>query len=549
MKNVIDLSAKPFYLDQKQIKWVNDTLAAMSDSEKVGQLFCVLADEYSFEELKALTREKNIGGILFRPVKTGAEIAAAFAQLEGEAKYPLLKAANLEEGGAGGASDGTLYGWPMLVAATDDVTEAERHAKVCAAEGRAAGVNWTFSPVCDLDMNYLNPITNVRTFGSDVERVCAFAGKYAETVQSYGLAACAKHFPGDGVDYRDHHLHPSYNSLSREAWMASYGEVYRRLIDNGLLSVMVGHIVQPDLALEINPGLSLEEIMPASLSSELLGGILRGKLDFNGLITTDATIMGGYCMAMPRAEAVPASIERGCDMLVFSTDIYADYDYMLAGLESGALSRQRLDEAVTRVLALKAKVCMAEYPVPEVDAPAWARECAEKAVTLVKNKEDILPITPDKFRSIRLVLLGEDRAYDCSITEIAGAMLREAGFEVEAYEPFADDLHSPNGLPSDRLTLYLANYQTASNQTTVRINWCPKHALDIPRYVNEEKSVFVSLSNPYHLQDIPRVRTYINAYSATRASIEAAIGKILGRSEFVGVSPVDAFCGLIDTRL
>lgn len=549
MKRKIDLSAKPFYLDEKQIAWVNDTLADMSDEEKAGQLFCVLADEYSFDELRMLAREKNIGGILFRPVKTAKEIADAFEILDTDAKFPLLKAANLEEGGSGGASDGTLYGWPMLVAATDDLSEAERHAMVCAAEGRAAGVNWTFSPVCDLDLNYLNPITNVRAFGSDTRRVAKFAGKYAETVQRYGVAACAKHFPGDGVDYRDHHLHPSYNTLSREAWMNSYGHVYRSLIDNGLLSIMVGHIVQPDLTLEINPELSLEEIMPASLSCEMLEGILRGKLGFNGLISTDATIMGGYCMAMPRAKAVPSSIERGCDMLVFSTDIYADYNYMLSGLKSGLLSRERLDEAVTRVLALKARVCMTEAPVPEVDAAVWARECAEKSVTLVKNKENILPVTTESFSRIRLVLLGDDKAFDCSITGTASAMLSEAGFEVEIYDPFADDLHSPEGLPTDRLTLYLANLQTASNQTTVRINWCPRHALDTPRYVNEEKSVFISLSNPYHLQDVPRVRTYINAYSATKATIEAAIGKLLGRSEFTGVSPVDAFCGLIDTRL
>lgn len=549
MYKSIDLGAKPFYLDEKQRSWVYDTLASMSDEEKAGQLFCVLADEYSFEELRALAREKHVGGILFRPVKTAKEIGEAFKVLDTEAKFPLLKAANLEEGGAGGASDGTLYGWPMLVAATNDEEEARRHALVCAAEGKAAGVNWTFSPVCDLDLNYLNPITNVRTFGSDTGRVCRMAGAYAETMQSHGIAACAKHFPGDGVDYRDHHLHPSYNTLGAEEWFRSYGTVYRKLIDGGLLSVMVGHIVQPELALYVNPGLELEDIMPASLSRELLGGILRGELNFNGLITTDATIMGGYCMAMPRAEAVPASIQRGCDMLVFSTDIYADYEYILAGLEKGLLSRERLDEAVTRILALKARVCIGDSPAPDVNAARWARECAEKAITLVKNKEDVLPLSTERFKTVRLVSLGDDKAYDCSIADTVEAMLMEAGFEVERYDPFADDLHSPNGLPADRLTLYLANYQTASNQTTVRINFCPKHALDIPRYVNEEKSVFVSFSNPYHLQDVPRVRTYINAYSATKTIIEATVEKLLGKGEFAGLSPVDAFCGLLDTRL
>ena len=103
-------------------------------------------------------------------------------------------------------------------------------------------------------------------------------------------------------------------------------------------------------------------------------------------------------------------------------------------------------------------------------------------------------------------------------------------------------------MPQDRLTLILANCPTASNNTTVRINWCPKHALEIPRFVNEEKTAFVSFANPYHLQDIPRVRTYINAYTATKAAVTLAVEKLIGIGTFTGVSPTDPFCGLCDTH-
>ena len=105
------------------------------------------------------------------------------------------------------------------------------------------------------------------------------------------------------------------------------------------------------------------------------------------------------------------------------------------------------------------------------------------------------------------------------------------------------------GLSEKRLTLYIANCEHASNQTTVCLNWCPKHALDIPRFLNEEPCVFVSMANPYHLQDVPMIRTYINAYTATEATIRLTIGKLMGKSEFKGISPVDAFCGLPDTRI
>lgn len=158
-------------------------------------------------------------------------------------------------------------------------------------------------------------------------------------------------------------------------------------------------------------------------------------------------------------------------------------------------------------------------------------------------------MTPERYPNIRLVTLGKDEIPEGSVREITRQILEEQGFRVEVYEPFADDLHGSAQLPSDRLTLYMANYEQASNQTVVRIQWCPKHALDMPRFVNEEVSVFVSLANPYGLQDVPRIRTYINAYTATRTTIRLTIDKLMGKSPFRGTSPVDAFCGLPDTGL
>ena len=217
----MDLKAKPFYLTQQQEDWVQSTLAAMTEEEKLRQLFCVLGDASAPEELDRLV-ERGIGGVLFRPVRATAEIAAHFERLDALTKYPLLHAANLEEGGAGAASDGTYFANQLQIAASQDDSDAAHFAQVCAAEGQAAAVNWTFSPVADIDMNFRNPITNCRTYGSDAGRVERLACTYVETLQETGMAACAKHFPGDGVDYRDQHLHPTYNSLRAAEWRASY---------------------------------------------------------------------------------------------------------------------------------------------------------------------------------------------------------------------------------------------------------------------------------------------------------------------------------------
>ncbi len=551
-----DLKQRPFYLDEEQEKWVRKTREELTLEQKVGQLFCVMGGDYTIDELTGMVWEGKVGGVLFRP-DTTEEIQKRYQILDEAAEVPLLKAANLEEGGVGAVSDGTLFGWPMMVSAADDEGMVEKFAKVCAVEGQRAGINWSFSPVCDLDLNYRNPITNVRSYGSDKERVKRNTEIYVRAMQKCGMAACAKHFPGDGVDFRDQHLHPTYNSLSAEEWYASYGMIYENLIKNDLMSIMAGHIVQPNVAKDINPNLTFEDCMPASQSRELLTGVLREKYGFNGVITTDATIMGGYCMAMARRYALPKSIMAGCDMIVFSTNFAEDYDYLLDGVRDGLLTEDRLDEAIERILALKACVCKRNgadkkvgFKEESIEALRWHRECADKAVTLVKNRNpQALPVTNEKYDSIRLISLGRDEISEGSIREMAGKLLQKKGFEVEYYNPYEDDLHGCKDLQKSRLMLYLANYEQASNQTEVRIHWCEKHALDIPRFLNEEDCIFVSFSNPYHLQDVPRIKTYINAYTATKCTVEAVIEKILGESRFEGNSPVDAFCGIPDTKL
>ena len=541
------LKDKPFRLNDDQIRWVQDTLTNLTTEQKAGQLFCVLGDANSPEGLLDLVQNHNIGGVLFRP-NPQKEVAEKYASLDQYARVPLLKAANLEEGGAGVITDGTYFGSELQVAAADDPDCTRAFAQVCAREGKSVGVNWTFSPVVDIDYNFQNPITNVRTFGSDLAKVLKNAEIYVETVQKYGVAAACKHYPGDGVDFRDQHLHPTYNALSAEEWYNSYGRIYRTLIQKGLMSVMVGHIIQPNVIRAVNPEATEDDLLPGSLSKEMLTGVLREEFGFNGVIITDATIMGGYTMAMERRRAIPTSIAAGCDMLCFGTDIREDISYILDGLKSGILTEERLNDAVTRILAMKAKLAES-YPEAKVDSKTEQVRCADQAITLVKDRQKRIPVSPIKYPNIRLMTLGEDRCYDGLVTEMTAEALEGEGFAVEKYDPFGDDLHGTKNLPPDRLTLIVCNMPAASNQTTVRIKWCDKHALEIPRFINEEPTVFISFANPYHLQDIPRVQTYINAYTATKAAITAAVHKLVGKSAFTGISPVDPFCGLYDTKL
>ena len=565
---MIDLRGKPFYLDDEGEAWVKKTLAGMTTEEKAGQLFCVLLKTGSAEEYEYLFRTLSPGGCMYRvlPVQQAIDTSE---ELRRRSRIPLLIAANLEKGGNGIVSEGTLVGAPMEIAATDDEDMAAKMAETCAREAAAVGANWAFAPIIDIDTNFRNPITNTRTFGSDPARVRRMGLAYVRRVQQLGLAASIKHFPGDGQDERDQHLVTSINSMDCDTWMATYGAAYRACIDAGALTVMVGHIMQPAWTRRLNPGIRDEDIMPGSLSRELMQGLLRGELGFNGLVCTDATTMAGYTLAMSRRRAVPESIARGADMFLFARNLEEDYGFMLEGIRDGTITPQRLDEAVTRILAVKAALGLYRPQAPLDRAAAasivgcaqheaWAEECADRAITLVKEQKGVLPLTPARYPRVLFYAI-EPPAGGESIYSVKPAcaqvkkLLEAEGFTVDEFvpQPLGEGHTTKYEEVVQRydLILYVANLTTKSNQTVVRIEWKQPMGADCAHYLHDVPTVFVSLENPYHLLDFPRVKTYINCYSNNSHCLHQLIEKLTGRSPFRGISPVDPFCGKWDAHL
>lgn len=560
---MINLKAKPFNLNDEDIKWIYDTLNSMDLKEKVGQLFCPVGVTEEEEQLKAFVNNIKPGGMMYRPA-IGANIRKTHKILQENSKVPLLLAANLEAGGNGIAVDGTYFGKQMQVAATDDTDMAYKLGLVAGREGRAVGCNWAFAPIIDIDMNFKNPITNVRTYGSDPKIVVDMAKEYMRGIHECNVAAAIKHFPGDGVDERDQHLLSSVNSLSVEEWDKTYGIVYKEMIEAGALSVMAGHIMLPSYSKMLDPDLKDEEIMPATLSKELLNGLLRDKLGFNGLIATDATPMIGFNVAEKREIAVPKAIAAGCDIFLFNKNVEEDFKFMMKGIENGILTEERVDEAVIRILALKAALGLhkgnlvpdeSELSVLKCEEHEnWARECADKSVTLVKDTEKLLPITPEKYKRIRLYVLGDSDNGGFkegeSVTNRIKSKLEKEGFVVDIFDKKNLDFREVfEGSVSEitakyDLALYVANIETASNQTTVRVDWIHLMAADAPWFVNDLPTMFISVANPYHLFDVPMIKTFVNAYSSNKYVVDAVIEKITGRSEFKGKSPVDPFCNV-----
>ena len=578
---MIDLKAKPLYLNDGQVKWVNDTLASMTLEEKAGQVFCPMGFASDEETLRHIVCEMGVGGMMYRQ-GFKAEIQETHRKIQSLAKIPLLLAANIEAGGNGLAFEGTTFGAPMAVAATGDPENAYRMGDVSCAEGAAMGLNWSFAPIVDIDMDFHNPITNTRTFGSDVDTVIACGARYLDAADENGVAVSIKHFPGDGVDERDQHILTSVNSLSCEEWMATYGKVYRTLIEKGAKTVMVGHIAQPAWTKRLNPGAThRESLLPASLNKALLTGLLRDELGFNGLISTDSSAMVGFAVAMPRRIAVPTAIAAGADVLLFNKSLEEDYGYLLDGIKSGILSVERLDEAVTRILAVKASLNLPEKQAagtlvlgPEAldivgceKFRAWADEVTEKAITLVHDRQQLLPISPKKYRRVYLNVVQKSTDPEDELVLHWKKLFEDEGFEVAVRDRRVTieprDFADPN-LPPEKgamlyemyrsveemkknydLYVYVANMQNASNNTTLRLNWNVTFGLgdDAPWLVSEIPVMMISTGCPYHLFDAPMVETYINAYSAAPQFAKAVMDKIMGRSEFKGVSPVDPYCG------
>ena len=549
----IDLKAKPFCLNDAQIRWVRDMLESLSEDEKIGQLFCPISFSSDENYLRYEMLRYHVGGVLFKTSPSG-EVRSALKFMQDNSKVPVLCAANLEFGSTGFLEDGTFFGQQMGIGATGDTKHAYRMGLISCREAAAAGCNFAFAPVSDLDLNWRNPIVNVRSYGRDPQMVLEMCRAYKRGADESGVAIAVKHFPGDGVDEVDRHLLVSVNTMPVDEWEETYGRVYRGMIEDGAMSFMIGHIDHPAWRKRLNPDLP-EGTVPATLSRELMTGLLREHLGFNGLIITDATPMVGYNCSMKHADAVPTSIAAGADMFLFNKSLSEDFEYMKAGIRRGLLTWKRVDEAVTRILAMKAALNLNEKHMSDsnqsligcAEHHAWAREMADEAITLVKDTQNNLPLSPQKTRRLLLEVLGGFPS-EGRIASYMKEKLTAEGFDVTLYQPEDFSTYRFGVKPFTDVfdaVLYLGNVENASNKTTNRINWYTfwGHGNNVPWFVHEVPTVFCSLANPYHLVDVPMIKTYINCYSNNTETLDALVEKLMGRDSFRGISPTDPYCG------
>ncbi len=579
------------------MKWVEDTIASMSTEEKIGQLFFNMGSSRTEEYLKMTVDKYHIGGIRYNPA-TAAEVHEQNRILQENSKIPLIIACNTEKGGNGACVDGTFIGEQTKIGATDNVKYAKALGKMSNTEAAAIGCNLSFAPVSDVYYNWHNPVVGLRTYGNDPERVMRMTQAYLEGAHEVpGFCCAAKHFPGDGLDDRDQHVANSVNTFSCEEWDATFGKIYANLIDNGLEAIMAGHIMLPSYTRAMNPGIADDDIMPATLSKELLTDLLKGKMGFNGMVLTDASHMVGMTCRMKRRDMIPAAIAAGCDMFLFFNDMDEDFASMMEGYKSGVITEERLSDALHRILGLKAHMGLHKKAKTELVPPAekiaevvgcaehkaMQAEIAREALTLVKYKdEDVLPITPERYKRIMIVYVTglEAKGLGAALKALAKGkktsadLLKEKleakGFEVRLYESPLEKMQKrvAAGEKVD-FNMYFAGKDTISEfvgaqdliitlvevpggfQAVARPGFgMTKGGGEIPWYVFELPVVVVGCMQPTILADIPQARTYINTYDALPATLDALVDAFAaGKDAFKGKDPIDSFCGLWDTHL
>ena len=548
----IDLSAAPFHLDAAAIAWVHETRESLSPRDRLAQLFVLLSREAPDAALATLASFRPGGVTRIYSSDLAAEIGL-MRQIDSAASVPLLVSADLE-GSRMSLPFGTEVPNPLGLAAVDDVEATTSIATIMAEEARAVGLNWSFTPVIDINSAWQSAIVGTRSYGSDVERIKRHALAQIAAFQQAGVAATVKHWPGEGYDDRDQHLVTTVNPLTLEEWEQTFGPLYRAAIEAGVMSVMSAHIAFPAFVRSLDPEAGAEAFRPAALSPLLNQNLLREKLGFNGLIVSDATPMAGFGDWGKREDIIPQCIIAGCDVILFSDDANADLMYLVKAVADGRLSQERVDEAVTRILGLKAALGLhrPERAEPSLDAATAilgrpesrekARAVTARVPTLVKDVQNLLPLSPARHRRILIFSTGAVQPFAPMPLPLSlPDLLREEGFEVTEYAPgMAVDVRDFD------LVLYLLAEETLLTRQRIFLNWRELTGSvfgAMKRYWHDVPTLMVSLGFPYYLHDAPRVPTYVNAYGSNEDMQVAVLEALMGRAPFAGTSPVDPFCG------
>jgi beta-glucosidase-like glycosyl hydrolase/CubicO group peptidase (beta-lactamase class C family) len=535
-----------------QQKWVDSIYGEMSLQEKVGQLFMV--DVFSSDpiektnKIKKLIREQHIGGIIFSkggPVRQ----AKLNNEFQNEAKYPLMIAMDAEWGLAMRLDSTYAFPWNMTLGAIQDNKIVEEVGHRIGLHTRRMGMHINFAPVVDINTNPKNPIIGNRSFGEDMINVSEKASAFMKGMQRAGVLANAKHFPGHGDTDQDSHKTLPTVAFSKARIDSVELYPYRKLINEGLSSIMVAHLNIPSL--------ESREGYPSSISKFIVTDMLKGQLGFNGLVFTDALNMKGAANFSTPGEIDLAAFMAGNDVLLISEDIPKAHALLVNAYREEVITEARLAHSVKKILFAKFKAGLHRYQpvspyglVPSLNAAAddaLYEKAMESAITVVKNDSVLLPITDLQNKKFAYVNFGDAdgksfldalRKYD-KIDHVKANDISSLLKKLKSYDQVIIGFHKSNENPWKSYTF-----------STKELEWLQKIAAN-------NKVILDVFTSPYALlqiQNISEIKTVVVSYQNSDVAQSLSAQIIFGARQAKGRLPVSIGSAIpvgsgVDTRL
>ena len=530
----------------QQVARVNALMSRMTIDQKAGQVFLVFFRGAAVSrELVAMIRDQSIGGLVLFNItgnlqtlpQAASLIAGAQAQAVASGAGVALFVAVDQEGGdvtrlPAGA---TRFPSNMALGATGSTEHARRVAEITARELRAVGVNMNLAPVLDVNDNADNPVIGVRSFGSSPDLVAKLGVAMLGAYRDEGIVAVAKHFPGHGGTADDSHLVLPVVRRDEAGLWATELAPFRAAIQAGLDAVMTAHVVFP--------AFESDETLPATLSSKVLGGLLRDRLAYDGLIVSDSITMNAIDGNREPLDAVLAAFRAGVDVIAFgadrnrSTALQRDVISRFAeAVRADPALKARLDESVRRILLVKADYGILDWqPSQAVDPRAVAgvaahldeaRAVARDSVTLVKVTAALLPLPED---SRPLLVLPRGVGDLAAPLRACRSSLRTVQV---ARDPTAGDVARVNRAAASASVIIVASADARRYPGQQRLI----QAL-LPDFSG--RLIVAAVWSPYDLMAFPSVGTYVATYGDTPESLAALAAVLCGMDKARGRLPVE----------
>ncbi len=527
-------------------KWVEKTLAQMTLREKLGQMFVYhldtnfkTADDPAWQKIVTLVQAHHLGGVhLWR----GEPYATAYMtnRLQKLAKIPLLFTADLENGVA--RFGGTAFPPNMAIAATGDAQMAYQMGLHTAREARSLGLNLIFAPVADVNNNPLNPIINTRSFGEDPEMVARFTEAFIRGCNAGGALATAKHFPGHGDTAEDSHIELAYVPADSARLEQVELQPFRRAIAAGVDFIMTAH-------LNVR-GVAMNPYDPATLSPEIMTGLLRQRLGFDGVLITDAMRMWAMSRNYTEAFATVQAMKAGVDVILVQENIPEMIAELEKRVQSGEISMRRIDASARRILRSKSKIRLERQRFVNPDSLSTrlsttaarnaATNAAIRAITLLKNEKNILPLSSaDTGRVVVIEFWDEARLRGAS------PLARELGRYLKNFENYQ---LSPESTPAQFAEI-LKNVRAARIQVwpayTPLRSW--KGHIGLPENLQPfadsllatgVPAAVVSVGNPYIYPQVQNAAAYVATFGTGEILEIAAARALVGATEISGKSSI-----------